>query len=238
VVVSSTEITAKTQINLAWSDNAQNEDGFILERKRVGEDFQRIATLLADQANYQDTDVQPENTYIYRIKAYNNRGNSPDSNEVQVTPSVLPSRQLSIPPFSGTPGTEVKMPISIDAFDGVLSVELQLQYDPDILTPGEAQTTELTTGWAMGSHIDSPGVIRIGLATPTPVSGSGTLMEIPFIVSAFAPDRAVSPLTLTRVVINNGEILGNTISGTLTVHVPTVPQTPLNLTLTQFPVEP
>ena len=219
------------QINLTWTDNAQHEDGFILERKKPGEDFQRIATPPTDQESYQDSDVQPEKTFVYRIKAYNSSGNSPYSNEVQVTTSVLPSRQFSISQFSGAPETEITVPIQIDSVDDVFSVELQLKYDPDILAAGDAQTTTLTTEWLIMSHIDSPGVMRVGLTTPSPVVGGGTLIEIPFTVLASAPDRDQSPLTLTQVVINNGDILGETTSGTFTVRVPTVPQAPLNLTL-------
>jgi len=219
------------QINLTWTDNAQSEDGFILERKQSGEDFQRIATLPSDKESYQDTDVQPERTYIYRIKAYNSSGNSPYSNEVQVTTSVLPSRQFSISQFSGAPEAEVTVPIQIDSVDNLLSVEFQLKYAPDILTAGDAQPTNLTTEWLIMSHINSPGMMRIGLTTSEPGSGGGPLTEIPFTVSASAPDYAQSPLTLTQVVINNGEILGETTSGTFTVRVPTIPQAPLNLTL-------
>ena len=89
-----------TQIDLSWQDNATNEDGFSVERKPAGGNFQQIATLPADQTSYEDTGLETETTYVYRLQAYNSVGVSVYSNEasattltttpnIEVTPQVL-----------------------------------------------------------------------------------------------------------------------------------------------------
>lgn len=71
-----TELTAvtvaATSIHLTWHDNAANEDGFILERKK-GESgsYAQIATLAANTTSYTDSDpaLESGNYYFYRLKA-------------------------------------------------------------------------------------------------------------------------------------------------------------------------
>jgi hypothetical protein len=69
------------QIALTWVDNADNEDGFLVQR-RVGAGAwdDAHASLPADAVSFLDTDLTPE-TYTYRVVAYNEFGDSPASNE-------------------------------------------------------------------------------------------------------------------------------------------------------------
>ncbi|SMP61713.1 fibronectin type III domain-containing protein [Anoxynatronum buryatiense] len=70
------------QISLAWRDRSSNEDGFILERKTSTGSFTKVATLSANTTVYIDRNLTGGQSYTYRIKAYNNSGESPVSNEV------------------------------------------------------------------------------------------------------------------------------------------------------------
>lgn len=63
-------------INLTWTDNASDETGFVLERKRGGGNYYQIATPAANATSASDTDVDPGYTYTYRIKAVNGGGSS------------------------------------------------------------------------------------------------------------------------------------------------------------------
>lgn len=67
-------------IELAWSDNSQNEDGFIVERHIDGGAFQILAQLEANQSGYEDTLLSSATTYYYRVKAFNAAGPSEYSN--------------------------------------------------------------------------------------------------------------------------------------------------------------
>ena len=75
-----------TQVELSWTDKSTNETGFKIQRKTGTETFKDVATLNADVTNYTDNGLIPNTTYIYRVYAYNNVGNSLTyTNEVSVT---------------------------------------------------------------------------------------------------------------------------------------------------------
>jgi transcriptional regulator CtsR len=73
---------SQTQIDLAWTDNAGNEDGFKIERKTgAAGTYAEIATVGANVASYSDNGLSPIKEYFYRVRAYNTGGNSAYSNE-------------------------------------------------------------------------------------------------------------------------------------------------------------
>lgn len=67
-----------TWVQVYWQDNADNEDGFKVERGLNGIDFDQIAT--TTYSYYADWDVEAGQTYYYRARAYNEAGNSEYSN--------------------------------------------------------------------------------------------------------------------------------------------------------------
>ena len=58
------------QINLSWTDNSTNEDGFKVERSLDGTNFTQIAQLLPDTTVYRNTSLFPGTSYSYRVCAY------------------------------------------------------------------------------------------------------------------------------------------------------------------------
>ena len=76
---------SSSEINLSWSDNSDNEDGFKIERKELGGTYTEIKTLAANVTSYSDTGLNPDTTYYYRIRAYNSFGHSDYSNEANAT---------------------------------------------------------------------------------------------------------------------------------------------------------
>ncbi|NQT34316.1 fibronectin type III domain-containing protein [bacterium] len=80
------------QVRLLWSDKSDNEDGFVIERKVPPEgDWSVIDSLEDNKDWYYDNLLSGNTTYMYRICAYNNHGNSPFSNIAEVTtPEELP----------------------------------------------------------------------------------------------------------------------------------------------------
>ena len=63
------------KITLHWTDNSDNETGFWIERSVDGISFEEIATVSANVISYQEQTLAP-GTYFYRIRAYNQDGNS------------------------------------------------------------------------------------------------------------------------------------------------------------------
>jgi hypothetical protein len=73
---------SKTQIGLAWTDNASNESGFKIERYSGAHctNFTQIATVGVNVRNYSNTGVKRNTTDQYRVRAFNGSGNSSYSN--------------------------------------------------------------------------------------------------------------------------------------------------------------
>ncbi len=84
---------SSTQIDLAWVDNSDNEDGFQIERC-TGLDcagFAQIAQVSADVNVYNDTGLAADTSYNYRVRAFNSGGDSDYSNTAQATTEPAPS---------------------------------------------------------------------------------------------------------------------------------------------------
>jgi subtilase family serine protease len=75
------------QVSLAWTDNSNNETGFIIQRSTNGGGWVQIANVGANGTAYTDKTVHKGSTYIYRIYATNSFGNSAYSNSTSpITP--------------------------------------------------------------------------------------------------------------------------------------------------------
>ena len=73
------------QVSLAWTDNAADETGFLIQRSTDGVTFSDLATVAADAIAYLDTTVAAGNTYTYQVAAFNLGGNSAFSNTASAT---------------------------------------------------------------------------------------------------------------------------------------------------------
>jgi hypothetical protein len=65
------------QIQLSWSDNSKNEQGYRIER-RMGASWKwtRIASFPANRTSYLDGSVSPDTAYSYRVCSYGPGGES------------------------------------------------------------------------------------------------------------------------------------------------------------------
>jgi hypothetical protein len=71
-----------SQINLSWTDNSNNEDGFKIERCQGGSctNFAQIAQVGANVTTFNNTGLARNTRYRYRVRAFNAVGNSAYSN--------------------------------------------------------------------------------------------------------------------------------------------------------------
>jgi hypothetical protein len=69
------------QLQLNWVNNDSTVDGFMIERATsLSGPWTQIAQVLASPTSYQDTAVVPNGIYYYRLRAYNEAGDSGYSN--------------------------------------------------------------------------------------------------------------------------------------------------------------
>jgi hypothetical protein len=83
-----------TTINLTWTDNADNEVGFTIERSPDGINFDPIEdSITANIGSYSDTGLTADTPYWYRVFAYNAVANSAYSNVASTT--TLPAGEAT-----------------------------------------------------------------------------------------------------------------------------------------------
>ncbi len=82
---------AGSDVQLTWTDNADNEDGFYLERSLSSTTgFSVIQTLAANQVTFTDNTVSEGVRYYYRIKAFNSDTESSYSNTATIIVVTVP----------------------------------------------------------------------------------------------------------------------------------------------------
>src|SRR5262249_53333136 len=73
------------QLQLTWTDNSNNENGFKIERKLGTGTFSQIVTVGVNVTTYTDTNLTDGATYCYRLAAFNSAGTSSYSAEACAT---------------------------------------------------------------------------------------------------------------------------------------------------------
>jgi len=69
-------VRSDIEIFLKWEDNSIDEDGFRIERSTNGGAFATAATVSKNVTSYLDSGLAPSTTYVYRMVAFNNGGDS------------------------------------------------------------------------------------------------------------------------------------------------------------------
>ena len=73
---------SNSQINISWTDNSNNEDGFKIERKTTSSGtYSEIAQVGPNIATYNNIGLAGGTQYCYRVRSYNTAGNSTYTNE-------------------------------------------------------------------------------------------------------------------------------------------------------------
>jgi titin len=76
---------SSAQINLAWSDNSTDEQGFRIERRHGTGNWALMAAVGPNATSYSNSGLRSGITYYYRVSAFNASGNSAYSNEANAT---------------------------------------------------------------------------------------------------------------------------------------------------------
>jgi outer membrane protein assembly factor BamB len=125
---------------LTWRDNANNEQGYVVERRESGDRYYSTVSsnLPSGTELFDDTfGLDPSTTYVYRVRAYNTTSSAFSNETSCTTPSeVLGMAESPWPTDGGNEGRTGSTP----AFGTVLPVELWRlfrlgAYSPDCASP-------------------------------------------------------------------------------------------------------
>jgi titin len=100
-------VVSATAVDLTWTDNSDNENGFGVLRCQGSADcfdFGEIKTLGRDVRSYQDTGLVPGTTYRYLVRAFNTEGNRYSNDAVVTTPQIPPSAPSELAAAAGKHG--------------------------------------------------------------------------------------------------------------------------------------
>jgi len=225
--------------NLHIGNNARRSaafDGFIDEVRiwnraltRMEIYAQKDAILNGDEpglVGYWRLDEPPGSTIAYDSSENGNNGTLyGDADFVTPDTTIINTGAfVRIQNYRGSPGQTVLVPVIVENVIGIGSIDLTINYDPDIFTPKDAQTTNLTADWEIDSYVTTPGTFKVTIAHHTQFAADGAVIDIPFTVSPNAQPDSYT-LTLAEARINEGNIDSYLSSGTFEVDA-------TNITLT------
>lgn len=99
-----------SQIKLTWTDNSLDETRFYIERKTgASGTYSTLASVYANTTTYTDTSASQNTEYYYRVRAYNNGGYSPYSNETVAATPPLTLNAPSNPTASALSHSQIKL---------------------------------------------------------------------------------------------------------------------------------
>lgn len=182
-------------VQLSWSDNADDESGFKVQRAVAGGAWSDIATLGRNATGYTDTGLAESTLYQYRVYAYSSVGDSDLSNTVQVetdTSYVPTDVEAPVPSLSLADGATLepgRVRLTVSATDNVGFTAIELYIDGKLVAyaSGASLTHNWNTRKLSGDHglearaSDAAGnegslaiTVTIGSTDPTNTDGGDT----------------------------------------------------------------
>jgi len=84
---------------------------------------------------------------------------------------------------SAASGSLTTISVSAVPADGAESIDLVVQFDPGVLEAQSASTTPITTAMFLTPNLTVPGEARISMFGIAPISGSGPILDLEFLVT-------------------------------------------------------
>jgi len=134
--------------------------------------------------------------------------------------NVGPAIAVEAPRLVTKRGDEIVIPVSVQgiADRGIISYEFDLRYDPSVILPQKAAadlTGTVSRGLSVVTNTATPGMLRVVVYGPTPISNSGVLLNLKF--TAVGTAGSTTSLTWERIMLNEGSPLVTTTDGGIEV---------------------
>lgn len=166
-----------SEIELNWTDNSDNEDGF-----RIYRDGSSVDTVGANTTTYTDTGLSSGTTYTYEVAAYKGSGESSKSNQVDVTTDTGTGADSEYTVNADT-WNLLSIPLlpNPDDCPSVIGDDLPAGEDCDSLTWGPWDGTDFTDLTTMspfeGFWLWAPSQITLGVSGTVPADKEVTLAD-------------------------------------------------------------
>jgi hypothetical protein len=126
---------------------------------------------------------------------------------------------LSLPSDAGALPTQATMvPITVDDATGLVSADITISYNASVAIATGVMRTPLSASHTLIANVTSPGLIRIALFGPAPLTGTGDLLKIAF--TSVGPLNSQTPLTFGLVSLNESMIQVTLVDGSYCVQGP------------------
>lgn len=182
---------SSNQINLSWTDNASNEQGFIIDRSTDNVSFTQIATVGTNVTSFQNVGLAAGTRYYYRVRSVNPTAAS------TFAAANLPTRTIA--------------PLGLTTTAGVGQIQLTWAATPGAvtynvyrgLTQGGQGPTPFASGLASPSYLDTAvtnGVTYYYKVTAVNQGGE----SLPTEETEGTPSPTTNPPGVSAFQINNG----------------------------------
>jgi hypothetical protein len=159
-----TNLTAVVQVGpqvlLAWTDNADNETGFVIERAVGTGAFSVLVTVGANSTSYTDVAVLAGNNYAYRVAAVNAAGLSAYSNTASVAVALPPAAPTNVVATAALTRNGKNATITLTWTDVADETGYTIQLATDAAFTANVVTT------SVGANVTTYTTGRLALVTP------------------------------------------------------------------------
>jgi FtsP/CotA-like multicopper oxidase with cupredoxin domain len=190
-------LQAGPQIRVAWTDNSNNETGFVIQRQVNNGGFTPLVTTGANITNYTDTTVTLGNAYQYRVAAVNAAGQSnyATTNSVTVIVSVPTAPTNATATLQAGPQIRVawtdnsnnetgfviqRQVNSAGGFTTLVTTSANItNYTDTTVTPGNAYQYQVVAVNATGSSTPpaQTGIVSVPALAPAPTIATATAVR-------------------------------------------------------------